>query len=686
MASKVLKIDVFSEKDVRFPPYTMSVWATEHDIQAILPDGLSPDGQPNYVKITSRNPLTKFTFYAKIDQLNDKARYPNGQIFVPCRLLHRTWTYDQGMEVEVEYLDVGSLPRAEALTISLNPSEVIGWADVEEMAAKNLFLAKNVITYQSQMVLVKPTTKDNVMGEVTYIDPKPRERNIAYRIDRKTGLKFEGLPEDKQKTIDFSKIGGLDSVITRLREIIQIPVNFPELLERFGIEPPRGMILYGPPGNGKTMLARAVARSLGASFIEIDLSDLLSKYVGESEQRLKDKFQIAASKPNSVIFIDEIDAVASARTEKSEAHQVSLISTLLVEMDGINSNRRVFVIGATNRLDAVDPALRRPGRFDLEFEVPLPDTNARLDILHKKIPIGKPELFDDVDEHKLAMLSEMTSGYSGADIGMLYREAAMQAIRRNMKLDEVGKATLTGSPTEIKLKYGDFIAARKEITPTQMRGEQTFTETAIWDTVVGLDQQKEALRSINDIFSKCVDSDALQDRPVCANLMMAGQRGTGKRTLTMAFARKFGYEIMFIDCIELEALSLGDALQEIHRVIVKCRQSAPCVLLIQNLDNCQNIEAFARKIVNELSRLNKRLKVLVVLSVEDTGRLPLWIRGYKAFENKISLDVDEGTVLDGIKMLFPGAEITSENVAGRTIGQAIRDQREKLLIHQLGMK
>ncbi len=687
MINKELQLNVFSEKDVNFPSYSMSVWATEHDIQEILPAGREVNKQPNYVKVTSSNPLTKFTVFAKIDCLNGKTLPTDGQLWVPHRLMHRTWNYDQGMKVQISYLDVDSLPVANVLTVRLPKKEVMLWSDDEVQAAERMFFAKNAIAYMSQMVLVKPLTKDSVMGEMVFMSPKPKERNLAYRIDRdNTSLVFEGLPANRQKTIDFSKIGGLDTVIKRLREIIQIPINFPELLERFGITSPKGMILYGPPGNGKTMIARAVAQSMGAAFIEIERSELLSKYVGDSEKNLESKFTEAAAKGNCVIFIDEIDSLASVRTNESAEHQVSLIATLLVLMDGINSNHHVFVIGATNRLEAVDPALRRPGRFDLEFEVPLPDLNARLDILRKYVPMDKTELLEaSVDDHALIMLSELTSGYSGADMSMLYREAAMQAIRRNMKLDEVGKIVLNCRIDDIKLRYDDFVAARKEITPTQMRGEQIISETATWDDIVGLDRQKEALQEINDLFSKCIDSDILQNRPTCANLLMVGRRGTGKRTLITAFAKKFGYELMSIDCIELESLPIEEVLQEIHRVVVKCRQSAPSILLIQNLNDCQNKETIAHKVINEISRLSRRLKVMAILASEDSTLLPASVRGYKAFETEINLDIDDVHIIDGIKKMFPKSECSTASISNKTIGQIIRDQREKKLMQNISM-
>lgn len=687
MEKKKLQLHVFSETESKFPREATSVWATVRDIQDILPEGVLPDKQPNYVKITSSNLLTKFTLYAKIDCLNEKKEaQPDGQLWLPARLMRREWNYAQQMDVEVSYVDPTTLQHADVVTISLNPKEVLFWGSDEEETARGRLAHLGVVS-MSQMILVKPLTKDSVMGEVAYISPRPENHNQAYQIDDTTKIEFTGLSGNKQKTIDFSKIGGLDKVIKGIREIIQIPINFPELLQRFGINPPKGMILYGPPGNGKTMIARAVAHSLGASFFEVERSELLSQYVSISEKNLTRIFTDAAAKGNSVIFIDEIDALASVRTEKSEEHQISLIATLLVLMDGINSNHQVFVIGATNRLEAVDPALRRPGRFELEVEIPLPDLSGREDILRKKVPLNKPELLDaGVNDRMLTLLSELTSGYSGADMDMLYREAAMQAIRRNMKFDEAGKIALNTSVDDIKLTYDDFLAARKAITPTQMRGEQTIGESIEWDEVVGLDSQKETLEKLDANFTRCISDDIVQSRPSCANLLMVGRRGTGKRTLTSAFAKKYGYEMMSIDCVELGTLSTQEAMQEIHRIVIKCRQSAPSILFIRNLDDCPSNDLVARSIINELSLVNRRLKLLAVLASEDAAKLPPCVRGYRAFEMEMKLDIDDASIVKGIKKMFPTAECTVKSVSGKTIGQVIRDQREKLVQDEIGVQ
>lgn len=678
-----LKLKVISAGNTAFPPNSMSVWIREQDWNTIFSHGESKNS-PQYVKVASRkNVLQKFTFYAKVDLLNERIDMPSGCIWVPAMLMHTTWNYEVDMQVEVEAINRSNLNSIEALTIRLNPKEVILWSDDEVRSAENAFLSRVGIVYEGQQVYIKPNTKPIVIGEVTTLFPKPQERNLAFRIDDNTKLAFDGLPANRQRVIDFSKIGGLDNVINRLREIIQIPINYPELLQRFDIAPPKGMILYGPPGNGKTMIARAVAQSMGSAFIEIERSELLSKYVGDSEKHLERKFQEATIKGNCVIFIDEIDSLASTRSSNSAEHQVSLVATLLVLMDGINSSSRVFVVGATNRLDAVDPALRRPGRFDLEFEVPLPDLSGRLDILHKYVPMHKPELLSSsINEHMLTLLSELTGGYSGADMKMLYREAAMNAIRNNMEFDkETGKVVLTSDIDSIRLHDTDFYTAMKNITPTQMRGEQMVHCGTAWEDIIGLENQKASLEKIERSFSYCVASENLQNRPSCANILFVGRRGSGKHTLAAAFAKHFGYEMLTTDCIELESLSFEESLQEIHRIAVKCRQSAPSLWFIQNLDTCVHKELFAYKIIGELSRFNKHIKVMAVLSAENAAMLPSAAIGYKAFEMVINLDMDDRHIADILTIAFPGVKL--DNTSGHSLGQMISLIREKQIIDSI---
>ena len=226
--------------------------------------------------------------------------------------------------------------------------------------------------------------------------------------------------------------------------------------------------------SGKTMIARAVAQSFGAAFIEIDLSDALQKYKGVGEYNLGKKFEEAERKKNAVIFIDEIDAIASIREVDSANHEVSLVGKLLSLMDGIKSSHRVFVIGATNRLYAIDPALRRPGRFDKDIEVPQPDFEGRLDILSKYIHIDDHSLFDEtVDGHFLYDLANRIDGYSGADISALYTETVMAAIRRHLTVDQYGKAHMSMGASDVRISSKDFDLALSEIKTTQQRSEES---------------------------------------------------------------------------------------------------------------------------------------------------------------------------------------------------------------------
>ena len=309
-----------------------------------------------------------------------------------------------------------------------------------------------------------------MVGKFIEVVPKPITDDTPFRITSDTKIEIKGKPLNPQQVIDFSKIGGQKKVVEELRQLIQLPMNYPEYFSKFGIKPPKGVLLYGTPGNGKTMIARAVAQSFGAAFIEIDLSDALQKYKGVGEYNLGKKFEEAERKRNAVIFIDEIDSIASIRAVDSEQHEISLVGKLLSLMDGIKSSHRVFVIGATNRLSAIDPALRRPGRFDKDIEVPQPDCESRFDILCKYVKWQDKTIFEvDVDDAYLKELAAKIDGFSGADISALYAETAMSAIRRNLQMDDLGKAFMTKDAENILISKDDFEAARLVIKSTEQR-------------------------------------------------------------------------------------------------------------------------------------------------------------------------------------------------------------------------
>lgn len=454
-----------------------TVWILEDDWNVLL------SNYPVYreeravvnVKIESKDDiLNRYSIYAKLAKLPLGSLYTDvgtGLIWIPEELFpSHAFVDNKKSEVEITVLDdINSLPIVDTITLRLKENEVERWSESEFANAERRYRKNHRYCYTGQRIFFNPSSKDVVLAEV--LINAPNYESELYQITDETTIILDGKPVDLQQTIDFSQIGGLSKIIKELREIIQLPMTFPEYFSRFEIKPPKGILLYGPPGNGKTMIARALSKSLGASFIEIDLSDALQKYKGVGEHNLAKKFEEAERKRNAVIFIDEIDAIASIREKDSAGHEVSLVGKLLSLMDGIKSNSRVFVIGATNRLYAIDPALRRPGRFDKELEVPLPDKEARYDILMKYVGLGVKEVYDStITSEYLKELANRIDGYSGADISALYREATMSAIRSQLVINEVtGKAAMMKSVESITMGKEDFEFAISVITATSKR-------------------------------------------------------------------------------------------------------------------------------------------------------------------------------------------------------------------------
>ncbi|MEM3023166.1 MAG: AAA family ATPase, partial [Candidatus Bathyarchaeia archaeon] len=313
------------------------------------------------------------------------------------------------------------------------------------------------------------------------------------RVTEATNVQVLSEPTHEKKgipVITYEDIGGLHDEIQRIREMVELPLRHPELFQKLGIEPPRGVFLYGPPGCGKTLLAKAVANESDANFYVISGPEIMSKFYGESEARLREIFQKAQETAPSIIFIDEMDAIAPKREEVTGEVERRVVAQLLSLMDGIGSRGNIIVIGATNRPNAIDPALRRPGRFDREIEIGVPDKEGRYEILQihtRNMPLAK-----DVD---LRRLSEITHGYTGADIAALCREAAMKALRRYLPEINLEEESI---PPEVldrmEVNMEDFTAAYREITPTAMREVYVEVPNVHWDEIGGLEEAKAELR------------------------------------------------------------------------------------------------------------------------------------------------------------------------------------------------
>ena len=391
----------------------------------------------------------------------------------------------------------------------------------------------------------------------------------------------EPTPEKKGiPIVTYEDIGGLHEQIQRIREMVELPLRHPELFQRLGIEPPRGVFLYGPPGCGKTLLAKAVANESDANFYVISGPEIMSKFYGESEARLREIFQKAQETSPSIIFIDEMDAIAPKREEVTGEVERRVVAQLLSLMDGMGSRGNIIVIGATNRPNAIDPALRRPGRFDREIEIGVPDKAGRYEVL--QIHSRNMPLAEDVD---LKRLSDVTHGYTGADIASLGREAAMKALRRyipeiNLEEERVPPEILE----KMVVKMDDFLYAYREITPTAMREVYVEVPQVQWNDVGGLKQVKqELMESVEWPLKKPEVFKKMGIKPP-RGILLYGPPGAGKTLLARAVATESEANFIAIKGPEIFSKWVGESEKAIREGFRKGRTAAPAIIFFDELD------------------------------------------------------------------------------------------------------
>ena len=381
--------------------------------------------------------------------------------------------------------------------------------------------------------------------------------------------------------VTYEDIGDLEEAKRKIREMVELPLKHPELFKKLGIEPPKGILLYGPPGCGKTLLAKAVANETEAYFIAINGPEIMSKFYGESEQRLREIFEEAKEHAPSIIFIDEIDAIAPKREEVTGEVEKRVVAQLLALMDGLEARGDVIVIGATNRPNALDPALRRPGRFDREIEIGVPDKKGRYEILlvHTRgMPLAK-----DVDLHKIA---EITHGFVGADLVALCREAAMKALRRILPKIDLEKEEI---PPEIldslEVTYEDFMNAFREIIPTALREIEVEVPTVHWNDIGGLEDVKQQLREAVEWPLKYSESYQRIGIDPPKGILLYGPPGCGKTLLAKAVATESEANFVSIKGPEIFSKWVGESERAIRELFRKARQVAPSVIFIDELDS-----------------------------------------------------------------------------------------------------
>ena len=428
------------------------------------------------------------------------------------------------------------------------------------------------------------TTLVMMLGHaIPFTVSKTRPHGIV-KVTTETKLIILNEPAPEAKGLPrttYEDIGGLHEEIQRVREMVELPLRHPELFQRLGIEPPKGVLLHGPPGCGKTLLARAVANESEANFYSINGPEIMSKFYGESEARLREIFQQAQQNSPSIIFIDELDAIAPKREEVTGEVERRVVAQLLALMDGLSGRGNVIVIGATNRPGALDPALRRPGRFDREIEIGVPDKQGRHEVLqiHTR---GMP-LAEDVDLKKLA---DMSHGYTGADLSALGRETAMKALRRYLPQINLEEERIPPSVLEkMEVKMDDFVNAYKEVTPTAMREVYIEVSTVRWDDIGGLDDVKQHLKEAVEWPIKTPEIFSRLGIKPPKGILLYGPPGCGKTLLARAVATESEANFISIKGPEVFSKWVGESEKAIREVFRKARMAAPAVIFFDEIDS-----------------------------------------------------------------------------------------------------
>ena len=418
--------------------------------------------------------------------------------------------------------------------------------------------------------------------------------------------------------ITYEDIGGLENEIQRVREMVELPMKHPQIFQKLGIQPPQGVLLHGPPGTGKTLLAKAVANETSASFFSIAGPEIISKYYGESEQQLREIFEDATEESPAIIFIDELDSIAPKREDVTGEVERRVVAQLLTMMDGLESRGQVIVIAATNRVDSVDPALRRPGRFDREIEIAVPDETGRHEIL--RIHTRGMPLSDDIDLHELA---DDTHGFVGADIESLTKEAAMKALRRYLPEINLDEEDIPPSLIDrMIVKREDFTGALSEVEPSAMREVLVELPKISWEDVGGLEEAKQDIKESIEWPLTAPERFTRMGIDPPKGVLLYGPPGTGKTLMAKAVANETNANFISIRGPQLLSKWVGESEKAIRQTFRKARQVAPTIVFFDELDalapsrskdHGNNVsERVVNQLLTELDGLEEMENVMVV--------------------------------------------------------------------------
>jgi transitional endoplasmic reticulum ATPase len=472
-----------------------------------------------------------------------------------------------------------------ARTLVLAPVDESG--NYRDRGSQHLLYIKRLL--EDMIVQQGDTVRVNLFGnaqqEFTVLGTTPP--NVPLKVVPGTALKINVQKKEvqpraprRQGGVTYEDIGGLGKQLSRIREMIELPLKYPEVFERLGIDAPKGVLLYGPPGSGKTLIARAVANETSAFFLSVSGPEIIHKFYGESEANLRKVFQDAAMRAPSIIFLDEIDAIAPKRESTTGEVEKRVVAQLLALMDGLKSRGRIVVIGATNLPNVLDPALRRPGRFDREIAIGVPDKNGREEIL--TIYTRAMPLADDVD---ISRLSALTHGFVGADLESLCREAALSALRNIIPDIDFANASIPYEELmNLSVNMSDFMNALKDIEPSAIREVYTEVPDVSWDEVGGLDEVKQALRESIEWPLKYENLFRETDTKPPRGVLLYGPPGCGKTLIAQALASESEVNFISVKGPELLSKWVGESEKAVREIFKKARQAAPCLVFFDEMD------------------------------------------------------------------------------------------------------
>ena len=511
-------------------------------------------------------------------------------------------------------ISLKSVEAVNAEQITLSPTEKIAADGLQEYMIYNylnhVFTTGDSISLNTQMgsrvQFVITNTKPSKPVIVT--------ENTVFKLGSMTKAIDTSIPR-----ITYDELGGLKNEVQKIREMVELPMRHPELFDKIGVEAPKGVLLYGPPGTGKTLLAKAVAGETNANFTSISGPEIMGKHYGESEERIREIFTQAEENSPSIIFIDEIDSIAPKRDEVSGELEKRIVSQLLTLMDGMKSRGKVVVIAATNRPDSIDPALRRPGRFDREIEIGIPDVEGRFDILsiHTR---GMP-IDEKVD---LKQISKITHGFVGADLEVLAKEAAMRSLRKILPEIDLNEEKISSEILQkIQISSDDSRDALKEVKPSALREVQVQTPNVTWDDVGGLDELKEELREAIEWPIKHKEAFDYVDVETPKGILLHGPPGTGKTLIAKAVAKMTESNFISIKGPELLSKWVGESEKGVREIFRKARQASPCIIFLDEVDalvprrgsggsESHATESVVSQILTEIDGLEELNDVLII--------------------------------------------------------------------------